>query len=216
MRMVFVIAALAAVCVLPASPGFAQENDKPPSLEEYNDVPASLAMPSAPGATEAGETSSSLSRGDRKLSYDDLLRMYKRAEYTAVAKELEPLAKGGREEAKELLGIMYRMGQGVRRDLDRAFTLLMEAAAAGRPLAEYHIATMYYAGDGTEKDYITALKWLEISIVHYADGQEKNQALESRDILYKQLTRRERERARQMAREWLTKKGEAHLLDMEQ
>ena len=33
--------------------------------------------------------------------------------------------------------------------------------------------------------------------------------------MYTHLTRREKDRALQMAREWLTKKGEAHLLDLE-
>ena len=59
-----------------------------------------------------------------------------------------------------------------------------------------------------------ALSWLHIAIVHYADGPEKDRARQDRDRLYTQLTRREKDRAMDIARVWLTKKGEGHLLDL--
>lgn len=192
-----------------------KDTDKPPPLDEYNNIPTNLMIPTeqVAAAGEAGISGISVTGG--KLTYENLMKMYQQGKYVEVAKDLEPLAKGGHKGAQELIGIMYRQGQGVTKDSKKAYDFLAESAAANRPLAQYHLATMYYSGDGVQSDPIMALMWLQIAIVHYPEGPEKEQALQSRDNMYTHLTRREKDRALQMAREWLTKKGEAHLLDLE-
>ncbi|TAL30996.1 MAG: sel1 repeat family protein [Alphaproteobacteria bacterium] len=192
-----------------------KDPDKPPPLDEYNEIPTNLMIPAQQVAAAGEAGSSGIMSGSGKLTYENLMKMYQQGKYTEVAKDLEPLAKGGHKGAQELMGIMYRQGQGVAKDSKRAYDFLAESAAANRPLAQYHLATMYYSGDGVQSDPIMALMWLQIAIVHYPEGPEKQQALTSRDNMYTHLTRREKDRALQMAREWLTKKGEAHLLDLE-
>ena len=129
-----------------------------------------------------------LTVGSGKLTYDNLVRMYKQGKYDQVAKNLEPLANGGHVAAQELIGIMYRNGQGVPKDPKKAYDYLSQAANTGRGLAEYHLGTMYYAGEGVQADSIMALMWLQIAIVHFPEGPEgdaeKNPRRISRDSLY--------------------------------
>jgi TPR repeat protein len=168
----------------------------------------------AANATEAGASAITAGAGG-KLTYENLMKLYQQGKYDQVAKDLEPLAKGGHRGAQELIGIMYRSGQGVPKDPKKAYDYLAEAANANRPLAQYHIGTMYFTGEGVQTDTIMALMWLQIAIVHFSEGPEKDRAMKDRDAMYTHLTRREKDRALQMAREWLTKRGEAHLLDLE-
>ena len=189
--------------------------DKPPPLDEYNNIGTDMMIPTEAAATATEVVGSGISTAGGKLTYENLMKMYQQKKYDEVAKDLEPLAKGGHRGAQELMGIMYRYGQGVPKDPKKAYDYLAEAAAANRPLAQYHLGTMYFAGEGVQTDSIMALMWLQIAIVHYGEGPEKDAALHDRDNMYTHLTRREKDRALQMAREWLTKRGEAHLLDLE-
>ena len=155
-----------------------KDADKPPPLEEYNNVPNDLMIPTEQvvAAGEAG--SSGITSSGGKLTYENLMKMYQQGKYDEVAKDLEPLAKGGHKGAQELIGIMYRQGQGVTKDPKKAYDFLAESANANRPLAQYHLATMYYSGEGVQSDPIMALMWLQIAIVHYPEGPEKQQALQ--------------------------------------
>jgi TPR repeat protein len=48
-------------------------------------------------------------------------------------------------------------------DDDNAFELYSQAADMGLMQAQYNLATMYYDGEGTEKDYAAAISWLRKS-----------------------------------------------------
>ncbi len=75
---------------------------------------------------------------------------------------------------------------------------------------------MYFTAQAApEPDLVTALMWLHIAILHYPDGPEKTRAQQDRDAIYVKMSRIEKSRAMQMARDWLDKKGEGHLLDMQ-
>lgn len=189
-----------------------------PSLDEYKDVPKGLLLSpeqAEEAAKESGEDPAEVGiRQRKKLNYDKIMELYKQGKFEDVVKDLKPLAEGGHHGAEELMGIMYKEGQGVKKDTLKGFDLLTRAAEENRPLAQHHLAIMYYIGDGVTKDPVMALSWLHIAIVHYADGPEKDRARQDRDRLYTQLTRREKDRAMDIARVWLTKKGEAHLLDL--
>jgi TPR repeat protein len=108
---------------------------------------------------------------------------------------------------------MYRSGQGVPKSSEQALLWLNKAAEASRPLAQHHLASIYYGGEGVLADPVKALMWLHIAILHYPDGPEKKRAIEDRDNVYAQLTRRDKERALDLAHEWLEKKDEGQLLD---
>ena len=201
-----------------------------PSTDEYNDVPVGIMLTPEQRASAGKDPNAAAVVDDsatphvdavvaadytRKLNYDAILALYNKGQYAEVAKTLKGLAEAGHQGAQELMGIMYRQGQGVDKDPVKAFNLLSKAAESGRPLAEHHLGVMYYMGEGADKDPVEALKWLHIAILHYPDGPEKDRAKQDRDNIYTQLTRRDKDRALLLARDWLTKRGEAHLLDMQ-
>lgn len=148
------------------------------------------------------------------LAYEAVLKLYKEGQYERALPHLELLSNGGHTAAKEILGIMYNLGQGVEKDPKKAFALLSESAEKGRPLSQHHLGVMNFTGSGTHHDPIKALMWLQLSLINYPDGEEKNAARRDRDSVFSRLNRRDRENATQLTREWLTKRGEAHLLDM--
>lgn len=195
------------------------ESSGPLSLDEYKDVPIGLLLSPEQAEEAAKESGVDVSEvgvmGRQKLNYDKLMELYKQGLYAEIIKDLMPLSEGGHHGAEELMGIMYKEGQGVKKDALKGYDLLVKAAESNRPLAQHHLAIMYYLGEGvSQKDPVMALSWLHIAIVHYPDGPEKDRAKHDRDNLYTQLTRRDKDRALEIARSWLQEKGEAHLLDL--
>ena len=101
------------------------------------------------------------------------------------------------------------------KDPKKAFEWLSKAAEANRPLAQHHLAVMIFTGEGTLQNPVKALMWLRLAILHYPDGPDKDRAKQDRDSIAAQLTRRDKERAVEMTRDWLAKKGERHLMNVE-
>ncbi len=149
------------------------------------------------------------------LTYEAVLKLYKAGQYTRALPHLELLANGGHIAAQEILGVMYNLGQGIPKDSKKAFALLEAPADKSRPLAQHHLGVMYFTGDGApEQNGIKALMWLQLALINYPEGTEKQAAKRDRDAVFARLNRRDRESAMTLAREWLAKRGEAHLLDM--
>lgn len=152
---------------------------------------------------------------EKQLSIEGIRRVYAKGEYDVAVKNLVPLVQGGDHDAVELMGVMYLNGQGVTKNPERAFELFTTAAEAGRPLAEHYLSIMMFTGQGVpEPDLIRALMWMEIAILHYPPGPERDRAKTDRDAIYVKMTRVEKNRALDLAREILSQRGEAHLLDM--
>ncbi|MEZ0259854.1 MAG: tetratricopeptide repeat protein [Alphaproteobacteria bacterium] len=201
------------------SESFVEKNpDKPPPVEEYNNIRQGVLIPVVDPmetATDGADAESAIREGKGKLNYETLMKYYQQKKYDLIAKSMKMLADGGHVGAQEIMGIMYRQGQGVPKDPAKALTYLTKAADAARPLAQHHVGVMYFLGEGVPSDPIIALMWLHLAIVYYAEGNEKVRAEADRDNVYGRLTRREKDRALMMAKEWLIKRGEAHLLDLQ-
>ncbi len=221
------IAVLAAcLFLLGASPAFAQGSEmfdtegkgsQLPSTDEYKNVPIGLLLPpeEAEKIAKATGKEAGLDGRVRKMNYDKIQELYNQGQFEQVLANVQVLADGGHHGAEEMLGIMYRQGQGIKADPLKAFDLLSKAAEENRPLAQHHLGVMFYLGEGVpQPDAVQALMWLHIAIVHYKDGPEKDRAKQDRDNIFPQLTRREKDRAMETARAWLTKRGEGHLLDL--
>lgn len=198
---------------------FVEKNpDKPPPIEEYNNIRTGVLIPVVDpldNPPDEATAESAIREGKGKLNYETLMKYYQQKKYDVIAKSMKMLADGGHVGAQEIMGIMYRQGQGVPKDAAKAMTYLTKAADAARPLAQHHVGVMYFLGEGVPSDPIIALQWLHLAIVYYAEGNEKVRAEADRDNVYSRLTRREKDRALMMAKEWLVKRGEAHLLDLQ-
>lgn len=213
--------ALAAAMPLPAQ---AQESvfeigtrsDTMPDVSEYQSIRKGLLLKEEDKDGEVAEEEETDEDGKPvALTYEAVLKLYKDGQYERALPHLELLANGGHTGAKEILGIMYNLGQGVERDPKKAYDLLVPCAEQGRALAQHHVGVMNFTGNGTAHDSIKALMWLQLAVINYPDGSEREAARRDRDSVYSRLSRRDRENAMLMTREWLAKRGEAHLLDMQ-
>jgi hypothetical protein len=198
--------------------GDADATTAPPPTDEYNNVPPGLLAPPDigmpkpvnPNAVEFDPEE----RETEATTLDELLKAYGTGKYDVAFKHMPTFAQNGSHIAEEILGVMYHNGQGTPKDPDKAVIWLTKAADAGRPLAEHHLATMAFLGEGMPQDSVKALMWLHLAVLHYPDGLEKNRAIEDRNNLYTQMTRRNKDRAVSLAREWLEKRGESASLSL--
>ena len=109
-------------------------------------------------------------------------------------------ARQGYANAQYNLGWMYHQGQGVLQDYKAAVKWYTLAAEQGDASAQYNLGWMYYLGKGVIKDYVYSHMWLNI-----ASSNSAEKAGELRDVLAKDLTPQQLERAQQLARECVAK-----------
>lgn len=70
-------------------------------------------------------------------------------------------AQKGDPQAAYYLGMMYRNGMGVARDMKAAVRWLQFAAGRQTPAAMFALAKLHLAGDGVKRDDIAARRWIE-------------------------------------------------------
>lgn len=76
---------------------------------------------------------------------------------------LESAAKSGTLVALVSLAIAYYEGNGTEQDLERAYSLGLQAAERGHGAAQHLVGKMYDFGEGVEKDPIEAYKWISLA-----------------------------------------------------
>ena len=109
-------------------------------------------------------------------------------------------AEQGYAKAQNNLGIMYQNGQGVTQDSKQAVQWYRKAAEQGDADAQSNLGNMYYEGKGVTQGYVLAHMWWNIA----ASSGHKN-ATKNRDIVAKQMSPSQIEKAQDMAREWTAK-----------
>ncbi len=187
-----------------------------PPLSEYDNVKPGMLLQDRGPAMQDPKEEDPLNIATAAMTFEDMLEAHRQGNYAVIAKPVAVLVESGHIPATELFGIMHRTGQGVPKNPEKALFWLTKAADANRPLAQHHLGVIYFTGDGVQEDPVKALMWLHIAVVHYSDGPDKIRALADRQNISASLPRRDHDRALQMARDWLAKKGEAYLLDKEQ
>jgi TPR repeat protein len=97
---------------------------------------------------------------------------YNAQKYDAALREILPLAKAGNADAQHLLGLMYYMGRGVKRDYKLALEWHRKAALQGKADAQYVIGAMYYTGNAVPQDQQAAVQWFRRAAEQgHADAQ---------------------------------------------
>ena len=109
-------------------------------------------------------------------------------------------AEQGFTGAQYNLGLMYDKGQGVAQDYKEAVKWLRKAAEQGDAEAQTVLGLMYSEGLGVAQDYKSAHMWLNIAA---ASGD--SDAAKNRDLIAKEMTPSQIEKAQDMAREWMAK-----------
>ena len=80
--------------------------------------------------------------------------------------ELLPAARSGNADAEELIGVMYAMGLGVKRDDMRAFEWYLRSAMKGHPGAQSGVGWYYEVGRGMPApDLVRAYLWYVLSAI---------------------------------------------------
>lgn len=92
------------------------------------------------------------------LANDYQLGIYElnRGQFKAAMAQFEPLAEDGFTPAQYQLAMMYKNGQGVRKNAQKAFELLTLAAKQNDSDAQFDLSLMYSEGNVVEKDLIKA------------------------------------------------------------
>ncbi|NNN18892.1 MAG: hypothetical protein HKL84_03445, partial [Acidimicrobiaceae bacterium] len=87
------------------------------------------------------------------------------------ADQISPSSPGDAR-AHSYLGLMYREGQGVKRDYAQALNLFRRAAERGYAPGQYYLGEMYGEGKGVLCDYELAASWYQRAAEQgYADAQ---------------------------------------------
>ena len=135
--------------------------------------------------------------------YDDGWAAYKRGDYATALEEFLPLANEGNFISQFILGIMYRVGQGVPQDYAEAVKWYRLAAEQDFAPAQSSLGIMYREGQGVLQDYIQAHMWFNLAAIHSGEGGREN-----RDLIAKKMTSAQITEAQRLAREWLEDHGE--------
>ncbi|KEA64826.1 hypothetical protein ADIMK_1279 [Marinobacterium lacunae] len=100
-------------------------------------------------------------RGARQGHLDSVnsLRALKNKAYKAEFDKIKPDADAGDAEAQNRVGEMYEFGQGVKRDIDAAFSWYQKSADQGNVTAWHNLGRCYNFGTGVEQNYATAEQW---------------------------------------------------------
>jgi TPR repeat protein len=84
---------------------------------------------------------------------------YLREEFETALAEWRPLAEQGNAEAQNMLGYMYRYGQGLPQDFEQARLWYRRAADQGNATAQNNLGALYRQGLGVPQDYQEAFHW---------------------------------------------------------
>ena len=110
-------------------------------------------------------------------------------------------AEQGDASAQHSLGSMYRYGEGVLQDYKTALKWYTLAAEQGHAHAQHNLGYRYYEGQGVIQDDVYAHMWFNIAA---ASGDKE--ASKNRDIVAKELTPTQIEKAEKLASECVAKK----------
>ena len=121
-------------------------------------------------------------------------------DYATALREWTPLAEQGDATAQFNLGLMYDNGQGVPQNHKTAVKWYRLAAEQGIAFAQGNLGVMYGTGRGIIQNNVYAHMWLNIA----ASQGDKN-AANNRDIVAKEMTPSQLEKAQELARECVRK-----------
>ena len=121
-------------------------------------------------------------------------------DYKLALKWFRKSAEQGNERAQHNLGVMYNKGEGVPKDYKLAVKWYRKSAEQGFAVAQYSLGIMYLEGKGVPQGYVLVHMWWNISGVN---GNEN--AINSKNILEKEMTPQQITNAKRLAKEWLKK-----------
>lgn len=114
--------------------------------------------------------------------------------FGANISELKNKAEQGNAEAQYSLGVCYRCGDGVEKNLEEAIKWYKKAAEQGYARAQHNLGICYYNGDGVIQNNVKALAWVSAA---YANGD--NEATKAMRVIKQKMTSTQIEQALKLA-----------------
>jgi TPR repeat protein len=125
-------------------------------------------------------------------------------DYTEAAKWFRLAADQGDVDAQFYLGVMYSDGLGVPEDYAEGARWYRLAADQGEPQAQYNLGVYYSKAQlGGRPDFVSAYMWFNLAAAHFKPSDpRRNTAINSRELVEKQMTAEQLAEAQKRAREW--------------
>lgn len=97
--------------------------------------------------------------------FDAGIRTAEDGDYATAMLEWMPLAEDGYAEAQHMVGLVYRTGAGgVQKSNEMALHWVSRAAKQGNVFSQTYLGHMYFLGQGTPQDFVTAHMWHNIAL----------------------------------------------------
>jgi len=127
-------------------------------------------------------------------------------DYAKALQWFRKAAEQGYAKAQYGLGLMYGKGKGVPQDYAKAVKWFRKDAEQGHADAQFLLGLMYGEGRGVPQDSVQAHIWYNLAASRYPPGEDRDQAVNNRDIIAKMMTPAQISEAQKLAREWRPKK----------
>lgn len=114
----------------------------------------------------------------RAISSDEMQAAFdaaKSGDFASAKKIWEPGHANGNDEATRNLGVMYANGDGVKKDLKKAFEYYLKASEAGNLKATFSVVSFLYNGKGTTKNIPKMARLIEDTYKKYPNNMEANE-----------------------------------------
>ena len=109
---------------------------------------------------------------------------YKNRNYAVAFEEFSQLAAQGDARAQAVLAIMYKYGESVPLNLEKAYEWYLKAAEQGYPPAQFHVGSMLLSGEGIAEDRDTGLDWLKSAAeAGYTRATDRLTELEGQNVI---------------------------------
>lgn len=114
--------------------------------------------------------------------------------FGANISELKNKAEQGNAEAQYSLGVCYRCGDGVEKNVEEAVKWYRKSAEQGYARAQHNLGICYYNADGVIQNNVKALAWVSAA---YANGD--NKATKAMRVIKQKMTSTQIEQALKLA-----------------
>ena len=96
-----------------------------------------------------------------KTDFQSAVQAYEAGDYAAARKLWQPLADNYDLAALRNLGHLYRLGQGVEKNAEKARRYYEKAAKLGHAPSQTNLAELYLGGDGITQNSKKGMAWLK-------------------------------------------------------
>jgi TPR repeat protein len=109
-------------------------------------------------------------------------------DYVEAAQMLMVNARDGDSDSADMLGQLYRSGEGVTKNYLESVLWLKKAVELGNIYAQYHLGLRYEAGEGVQQDYVEAYFWYVTSAALQFNDGFRALTMQRRDQIEKKLS----------------------------